>query len=952
MTSEIFHVNWELWAKRNKLCASYFLADWQKASRPSSPAPASAEELEQEKEAITSVTLASIEILYLFGWGSAQYYRDLFSWLNQNEERALVLIDNDIGAIYRFLSSPAAQPMLTDPQVWLYYFNGQQQLNTICSIISGLFCLKAHATIALPNLSAQAQANFKTFCAYLSFALYNQHHSFSEYMRYGGNFFSNLCTNFTTLTRAHLSPQLFGHFKNVPAIICGAGPSLEKNGAQLATLNNRALLFAGGSALNALDAFGLTPHFAVGVDPNRAQLSRLFSSHCWMVPFFFRPRLNCSALEAMHGEIIYLCGSGGHLLTGWLEKELGMESSIPLSEGYNVVNLSVSLAHALGCNPLILVGVDMAYSEEKSYAAGVQPHPRFANKEFYTTKRSHEELLTQDDIYGQPVHTLSKWVSESSWLSQFAKGHPEILLLNATEGGIGCQDVENLSLFQASQRFLQHTEELEGRIHSALQLCAPGSLYSWEELQALLQRSYTQAEQLSTLCQEIITGCEKSIQKLPIATENQDLSHIYDDFPMAELEQTLCQEPLFSPFLWEFDNAFLAIHQRELLLYSNNAFHFPKLILAYRRLRLQKKRYDFLLASTNALMKALTGALNHYLPMTDTPPAARPVATAATVSAEHDGLYQIDQEKELLLINDPELALQISVPFQPEPKQGVREELCQHIIKECFYQNGLLHGPVSYFDSKSGALLSRCWFVNGQKTGQTRRYYHGGALYCILPFKQGLPWGTQRYYYPNGALKALLPYDQGRLEGVVELFFENSSPQRSIAFRRGLRHGCERLWHRNCILAFEGHFEAGQSSTAPRQWNERGEPIASGELSPQQRAMGPQSDFFCYIAQRGLLLSKGLEAIGQQLLKYAALLPAGAAHRESCQALLLQVEKLKQHSQRLAEAVDLYGTSPHEMIWKTPALRLEVEKQLTSVLKELTTQFNELEKATKALKCS
>ena len=85
-----------------------------------------------------------------------------------------------------------------------------------------------------------------------------------EYLIQGRPYYSNFYKNLFELPKAKPASSLFSKFDKVPAIICGAGPSLEKNLPLLGTLKDRAIIFAGGTAMNALNAQGMLSTFWCG----------------------------------------------------------------------------------------------------------------------------------------------------------------------------------------------------------------------------------------------------------------------------------------------------------------------------------------------------------------------------------------------------------------------------------------------------------------------------------------------------------------------------------------------------------------------------------------------------------------------------------------------------------------------------------------------------------------
>ena len=64
-----------------------------------------------------------------------------------------------------------------------------------------------------------------------------------------------------------------------------------------------------------------------------------------------------------------------------------------LEEGHNVVNFSLSIAKALGCNPIILAGVDLALTDEKAYPPGILPYPLIDVEKDPSSKMPKEKIL-------------------------------------------------------------------------------------------------------------------------------------------------------------------------------------------------------------------------------------------------------------------------------------------------------------------------------------------------------------------------------------------------------------------------------------------------------------------------------------------------------------------------------------------------------------------------------
>lgn len=160
---------------------------------------------------------------------------------------------------------------------------------------------------------------------------------------------------------------------------------------------------------------------------------------------------------AITGPRLYLTGAGGYETAHWFEQELNIEGE-DLEEGHNVVNFSLQIARALGCNPLILIGVDLAFTGQRFYAEGIAANLNLKEEELKANAAADSQIVKEIDIHGKPVDTLWKWIAEARWISDFAKLYPDIQLINATEGGLGFEGIPNLRLKEAIERYLSEPQ--------------------------------------------------------------------------------------------------------------------------------------------------------------------------------------------------------------------------------------------------------------------------------------------------------------------------------------------------------------------------------------------------------------------------------------------------------------------------------------------------------------
>lgn len=93
----------------------------------------------------------------------------------------------------------------------------------------------------------------------------------------------------------------------------------------------------------------------------------------------------------------------------------------------------VDLAYKFGSDPIILVGQDLAYSENKSHASGTYKENREING---------EKLIEINDIYGNKVSTSKNFMTMISYFENYFYNKPDRTYIDATEGGAKIKNTE------------------------------------------------------------------------------------------------------------------------------------------------------------------------------------------------------------------------------------------------------------------------------------------------------------------------------------------------------------------------------------------------------------------------------------------------------------------------------------------------------------------------------
>ncbi len=405
-------------------------------------------------------------ICFVYGVGCGRLYEKLRSWLSQDSKRRLIFVEKHLENIQSLFCTATGYSMVKDDQVELLYLKSpsfwEQNQKHIKSFL-GMpfeFILNSNAKKDL-DLFHKFKEKLTSYCL-------TQNSIFTEYLYASPLFYKNAFKNLYTLQNCFYSHKLENQFSNIPAIICGAGPSINKDLIELKKVNQKALVFAGGRAANVLSSANIEPHFTVGIDPYPMHHETFSQNNFFASPLIYRARINSDAMDKAHGPLVYTSKAIGYPIIEWIETQLGIKSP-KLEEGLNVVNFSLQLAYYFGCNPIILIGCDLSYNQNSAYSKSVVLNQKLPNSGDINSKDySIHKGLFEKNIHGKKVYTLWKWKEEAHWMAEFTQKNSDRTYLNATRSGLNIKGFKNTDLKKIISKHLSHNYDLESVIFQAL----------------------------------------------------------------------------------------------------------------------------------------------------------------------------------------------------------------------------------------------------------------------------------------------------------------------------------------------------------------------------------------------------------------------------------------------------------------------------------------------------
>lgn len=377
----------------------------------------------------------SEEVIYFLGLKCEKAYLHAKSWLQSDPKKVLIFLLEKIEELPSFLHEEMAKEILENPQV-------------VIGLKEDIETFIQEYPFAKIDVFTYPSKQGKDFDEWRETLLRKAFLSWAQHLdrAHGYQIFDNFLNNLTMLPSSFYANGLKGKFAGVPAIICGAGPSLQENIDLLKKIDQQALIIAGGSTLAALSSHGITPHFGIAIDPNFEEVNRLKNSFAFEMPFLYSTRLFHDCFQTCNGPFGYMRSGIGGLLELWVDEFLGLNEPFIGKEldgeALSVTSICLAWAQFLGCNPIFLTGIDLAYTQKARYAEGIELYSSPFVKE---AEIGVDRKVWKKNESGVAVETALRWVMESSCFSRFVNHFPECKFFNLNPHGLKIDAIPYLS---------------------------------------------------------------------------------------------------------------------------------------------------------------------------------------------------------------------------------------------------------------------------------------------------------------------------------------------------------------------------------------------------------------------------------------------------------------------------------------------------------------------------
>ena len=213
---------------------------------------------------------------------------------------------------------------------------------------------------------------------------------------HGKNIFTNSLENLMSLFSGASLSDIKNRFHNMPVVCVASGPSLEVNLPMLKKIEKDVLILACDSAIKPLLQYGITPHIISVVDHNLFDFEKIRTSSGKLrnAKLVFFTEANSDSVRGFLGQDRVGVSAKSAIIDNWLGSELSINCQLGGHISSNT-DAAVLTAIYLGASPIILVGVDLAFTGGHDHATGVV----FQNAVY------DDNMLTVEGVRGIPVRS-------------------------------------------------------------------------------------------------------------------------------------------------------------------------------------------------------------------------------------------------------------------------------------------------------------------------------------------------------------------------------------------------------------------------------------------------------------------------------------------------------------------------------------------------------------------
>lgn len=242
--------------------------------------------------------------------------------------------------------------------------------------------------------------------------------------RFGESHYRNPFINYPYLAFGKSIDSLWAFFdKDIPVIIVSSGPSLSKNVEEIKRAKGKAFILAADSAVSVLLNHDIIPDMFVCVD-SKKNPGHFTNPLIKDIPMLCMLHTSIHALKEHNAPCFFINDMNPHVGAFTISNQITLPM---LSSGGSVANNAMSFAELMGLKTFILVGQDLAYTNNKTHAEG-------SLRATWNVDIDYSKCYVEGQD-GEQILSSNEFKLYRDWIEREIIEREDIKVINATEGG-------------------------------------------------------------------------------------------------------------------------------------------------------------------------------------------------------------------------------------------------------------------------------------------------------------------------------------------------------------------------------------------------------------------------------------------------------------------------------------------------------------------------------------
>lgn len=405
----------------------------------------------EAQQQAAELTLGVQTTYFVFGLGLGYLPKALLA--RMGEDNHLVVFEPNQFAYNHFVNDAENREFLEDPRVLVALYDTPQKIAIILNTFyDSTTAYKRNFVHFMPVYKELYVKQCRDFAVAIKNQIYDCALAMNTNTIFSDIWFRCQIDNSQFLRRSYAGLRTAEQCQGRPAIVVSAGPTLAKNIDLLHELKGKALILCVDTAYKPLTQHGIQPDFVVTIDAQPKVMRKFADTDIFDQDLITSYMCATDVLKAHRGRIAAV--SEKHVYLDRCYDELGIEL-LNAHSGGSVACTALSVAKELGADPIVMVGQDLAYTNEQSHIAGTA---------FYHegVAAVSQGMLEVESVDGGTVYTTHNLNSYRNWIESFAAVNEDVEVIDATEGGALIRGTRCLTLQEVLDTYCQEPLDVAG----------------------------------------------------------------------------------------------------------------------------------------------------------------------------------------------------------------------------------------------------------------------------------------------------------------------------------------------------------------------------------------------------------------------------------------------------------------------------------------------------------